>query len=55
MSLPFNDLWRSTEDFMTAMLCAPVEFEEVNNPEISQYSRKVSVPMLTQILIDDLC
>ena len=43
MSLPFNDLWRSTEDFMTAMLCAPVEFEEFNNPEISQYSRKVSV------------
>ena len=50
-----NDLWRSTEDFMTAMLCAPVEFEEFNNPEISQYSRKVSVPMLTQMLIDDLC
>ena len=38
-----NELWRSTEDFMTAMLCAPVEFEEFDNPEISQYSRKVSL------------
>ena len=38
-----NELWRSTEDFMTAMLCAPVEFEEFNSPEISQYSRKVSL------------
>lgn len=38
-----KELWRSTEDFMTAMLCPPVQFEDFNNPEISQYSRKVSV------------
>ena len=40
-----TELWRSTEDFMSAMLCAPVEFEEFNNPEISQYSRKLSSRM----------
>lgn len=41
-----KELWRSTEDFMTAMLCPPVEFNEFNNPEISQHSRKVSTLML---------
>jgi hypothetical protein len=41
-----KELWRSTEDFMIAMLCAPVEFEEFNNPEILQHSRKVSILIL---------
>lgn len=28
-----KDMWRSTEDFMTAVLCSPVDFEEFKNPE----------------------
>ena len=36
-----KESWRSTEDFMSAMLCSPVEFDEFQNPEISQYTTKV--------------
>ena len=36
-----KESWRSTEDFMSAMLCSPIEFDEFQNPEISQYTTKV--------------
>ena len=36
-----KELWRSTDDFMAAMLCSPIEFTEFKNPEISHYSTKV--------------
>ena len=38
-----KESWRSTEDFMSAMLCSPVEFDEFQNPEISQFTTKVRV------------
>jgi hypothetical protein len=36
-----KDIWRSTNDFMLGMLCAPREFSEFQNPEISQHTLKV--------------
>jgi hypothetical protein len=44
-----KDMWRSTEDFMTAVLCSPINFEEFKNPEISQYSHEVQEEMACAI------
>lgn len=36
-----KNMWKSTSDFMTAMLCAPKVYEEFENPELSKYSTQV--------------
>ena len=38
-----KDLWKSPSDFMTAMLCAPKNHDDFENPELSKYSTKVSM------------
>jgi hypothetical protein len=44
-----KDMWRSTKDFMTTVLCSPINFEEFQNPEISQNSHKVQEEMACAI------
>lgn len=36
-----KDMWKSTSDFMTAMLCTPEVYDEFENPELSKYSTQV--------------
>lgn len=36
-----KEMWKSTSDFMTAILCTPKVYDEFENPELSKYSTQV--------------